>query len=129
MDYRIEKDTMGEVQVPADKYWGAQTQRSKENFKIGDGRMPIEIVKAFGYLKKAAAATNMELGVLSEEKANLIMDVCDEIIEGKLDDQFPLVVWQTGSGTQTNPDGTTYTGEWKRSGGQQGPCNPGKQTG
>ena len=102
MDYRIEKDTMGEVQVPADKYWGAQTQRSKENFKIGDGRMPIEIVKAFGYLKKAAAATNMELGVLSEEKANLIMDVCDEIIDGKLDDQFPLVVWQTGSGTQSN---------------------------
>ncbi len=102
MDYRIEKDTMGEVQVPADKYWGAQTQRSKDNFKIGDGRMPIEIVKAFGYLKKAAAATNMELGVLSEEKANLIMDVCDEIINGKLDDQFPLVVWQTGSGTQSN---------------------------
>jgi fumarate hydratase class II len=102
MDYRIEKDTMGEVQVPADKYWGAQTQRSKDNFKIGDGRMPIEIVKAFGYLKKAAAATNMELGVLPEEKANLIMDVCDEIIDGKLDDQFPLVVWQTGSGTQSN---------------------------
>ncbi len=102
MDYRIEKDTMGEVQVPADKYWGAQTQRSKDNFKIGDGRMPIEIVKAFGYLKKAAAATNMELGVLPEEKANLIMNVCDEIIDGKLDDQFPLVVWQTGSGTQSN---------------------------
>jgi fumarate hydratase class II len=102
MDYRIEKDTMGEVQVPADKYWGAQTQRSKENFKIGDGRMPIEIVKAFGYLKKAAAATNMELGVLPEEKAHLIMDVCDEIIDGKLEDQFPLVVWQTGSGTQSN---------------------------
>ena len=102
MDYRIEKDTMGEVQVPADKYWGAQTQRSKENFKIGDGRMPIEIIKAFGYLKKAAAATNLELKVLPEEKANLIMQVCDEIIEGKLDDQFPLVVWQTGSGTQSN---------------------------
>jgi len=102
MNYRIEKDTMGEVQVPADKYWGAQTQRSKENFKIGDGRMPIEIVKAFGYLKKAAAATNLELEVLPEEKANLIMQVCDEIIEGKLDDQFPLVVWQTGSGTQSN---------------------------
>ena len=102
MEYRIEKDTMGEVQVPADKYWGAQTQRSRDNFKIGDGRMPIEIVKAFGYLKKAAAATNMELGVLSEEKAHLIMDVCDEIIDGKLDDQFPLVVWQTGSGTQSN---------------------------
>jgi len=102
MKTRIEKDTMGEVKVPADKYWGAQTQRSKENFKIGDGRMPKEIVQAFGYLKKAAAATNMELGVLSEDKANLIMDVCDEIIEGKLHDQFPLVVWQTGSGTQSN---------------------------
>ncbi len=102
MDYRIEKDTMGEVQVPSDKYWGAQTQRSKENFKIGDGRMPIEIIKAFGYLKKAAAATNLELEVLPQEKANLIMEVCDEIIEGKLDDQFPLVVWQTGSGTQSN---------------------------
>lgn len=102
MKTRIEKDTMGEVNVPADKYWGAQTQRSKENFKIGDGRMPKEIVQAFGYLKKAAAATNMELGVLSEEKAYLVMQVCDEIIEGKLDDQFPLVVWQTGSGTQSN---------------------------
>ncbi|MCK5137222.1 MAG: class II fumarate hydratase [Bacteroidales bacterium] len=102
MDYRIEKDTMGEVQVPADKYWGAQTQRSKDNFKIGDGRMPIDIIKAFGFLKKAAAATNQELGVLPEEKAELIMQVCDEIIEGKLDDQFPLVVWQTGSGTQSN---------------------------
>jgi len=102
MKIRIEKDTMGEVKVPADKYWGAQTQRSKENFKIGDGRMPKEIVQAFGYLKKAAAATNLELGVLSEEKAYQIMQVCDEIIEGKLEDQFPLVVWQTGSGTQSN---------------------------
>jgi fumarate hydratase class II len=102
MKTRIEKDTMGEVNVPADKYWGAQTQRSKENFKIGDGQMPREIVQAFGYLKKAAAATNLELGVLSEEKAYLIMQVCDEIIDGKLDDQFPLVVWQTGSGTQSN---------------------------
>jgi fumarate hydratase class II len=102
MKTRIEKDTMGEVKVPADKYWGAQTQRSKDNFKIGDGRMPREIIQAFGYLKKAAAATNLELGVLSEEKAYLIMEVCDEIIEGKLDDQFPLVVWQTGSGTQSN---------------------------
>ena len=102
MDYRIEKDTMGEVKVPADKYWGAQTQRSKDNFKIGDGRMPMEIIRAFGYLKKAAAATNLELGVLPEEKASLIMQVCDEIIDGKLDDQFPLVVWQTGSGTQSN---------------------------
>ena len=102
MDYRIEKDTMGEVQVPADKYWGAQTQRSLENFKIGAGRMPLEIIEAFAYLKKAAAATNEQLGVLSEEKAGLIMQVCDEIIEGKLDEQFPLVVWQTGSGTQSN---------------------------
>jgi len=102
MNYRIEKDTMGEVQVPSDKYWGAQTQRSKENFRIGDGRMPLEIIKGFGYLKKAAAATNLELGVLPKEKADLIMQVCDEIIEGKLDDQFPLVVWQTGSGTQSN---------------------------
>ena len=102
MKTRIEKDTMGEVKVPAEKYWGAQTQRSKENFKIGDGQMPKEIIQAFGYLKKAAAATNMELGVLSEDKANLIMDVCDEIIDGKLDEQFPLVVWQTGSGTQSN---------------------------
>ena len=88
MDFRIEKDTMGEVQVPADKYWGAQTQRSKDNFKIGAGHMPIEIVKAFGYLKKAAAATNLELSVLPKEKADLIMQVCDEIIEGKLEGWF-----------------------------------------
>ncbi len=102
MNYRIEKDTMGEVKVPADKYWGAQTQRSKDNFKIGDGTMPKEIIKAFGVLKKAAAMANMELGVLPEEKAKLIIRVCDEIIEGKLLDHFPLVVWQTGSGTQSN---------------------------
>ena len=102
METRIEKDTMGEVKVPADKYWGAQTQRSKENFPIGEGRMPLEIIRAFGFLKKAAAAANLELGVLPEEKASLIMQVCDEITEGKLDDQFPLVVWQTGSGTQSN---------------------------
>jgi fumarate hydratase, class II len=102
MKTRIEKDTMGEVKVPADKYWGAQTQRSKDNFKIGDGQMPKEIIQAFGYLKKAAAATNLELGVLPEDKAYLIMQVCDEIIDGKLDDEFPLVVWQTGSGTQSN---------------------------
>lgn len=102
MDFRIEKDTMGEVEVPAEKYWGAQTQRSKDNFKIGEGKMPLDIIKAFGYLKKAAAATNMELGVLQEEKAKLIMQACDEIIDGELDDQFPLVVWQTGSGTQSN---------------------------
>ena len=102
MQYRIEKDTMGPVEVPADKYWGAQTQRSKENFKIGDGKMPAEIVRAFAYLKKAAARTNEDLGVLSKQKADLIALVCDEILEGKLDDQFPLVVWQTGSGTQSN---------------------------
>jgi len=102
MEYRIEHDTMGEVKVPADKYWGAQTQRSVNNFKIGDQKMPREIIMAFAYLKKAAALTNLDLGVLSREKADLICRVCDEILEGKLDDQFPLVVWQTGSGTQTN---------------------------
>jgi fumarate hydratase class II len=102
MKYRIEKDTMGQVEVPADKYWGAQTQRSVNNFKIGDGRMPVEIIRAFAYLKKAAALTNQELGVLPEEKAGLIAGVCDEILAGDLDDQFPLVVWQTGSGTQSN---------------------------
>ncbi|MEJ6787570.1 MAG: class II fumarate hydratase [Bacteroidia bacterium] len=102
MEYRIERDSIGEVRVPADKYWAAQTQRSLENFKIGNQKMPIEIIKAFGVLKKCAAMTNAELGVLSQEKADLISDVCDEIIDGKLDDQFPLVVWQTGSGTQSN---------------------------
>ena len=102
MEYRIEQDSIGEVKVPADKYWAAQTQRSVENFKIGNQKMPIEIIKAFGVLKKCAAMTNAELGVLSQEKADLISDVCDEIIDGKLDDQFPLVIWQTGSGTQSN---------------------------
>jgi fumarate hydratase, class II len=104
MNHRIEKDTMGPVEVPADKYWGAQTQRSINNFKIGGSRhqMPLEIIHAFAILKKAAAITNAELGVLSEDKAEAISDVCDEILEGKLDDQFPLVVWQTGSGTQSN---------------------------
>ncbi len=103
MSYRIEKDTMGEVQVPADKYWGAQTERSRNNFKIGpEASMPKEIIYAFGYLKKAAAITNFELGVLPAEKKDLIAKVCDEIMEGKLNDQFPLVVWQTGSGTQSN---------------------------
>ena len=103
MEYRIEKDTMGEVNVPAEKFWGAQTQRSVENFKIGPaGSMPKEIIEAFGFLKKAAAITNCELGVLSEEKKDAIVSVCDEIIDGKLADQFPLVVWQTGSGTQSN---------------------------
>lgn len=103
MDYRIEKDTLGEVKVPAGKYWGAQTQRSVMNFPIGpSASMPIEIIHAFGYLKKAAAITNHRLGVLPEEKKELICRVCDEITEGKLDDQFPLVIWQTGSGTQSN---------------------------
>lgn len=102
-DYRIEKDSMGEVKVPADKYWGAQTERSRNNFKIGpEASMPKEIIHAFGYLKKAAAIANYELGVLSAEKKDLICLVCDEIIAGKLDDQFPLVIWQTGSGTQSN---------------------------
>ncbi len=103
MNYRIEKDTIGEVKVPADKYWGAQTERSRNNFKIGpSGSMPLEIVKGFAYLKKAAAYTNCELGVLPAEKRDLIGQVCDEILAGKLDDQFPLVIWQTGSGTQSN---------------------------
>jgi fumarate hydratase class II len=102
MEYRIEKDSLGEVKVAANVYWGAQTQRSVENFKIGNQKMPIEIIRAFGVLKKCAAQTNWELGVLAEDKKNLIVQVCDEIIEGKLDDQFPLVIWQTGSGTQTN---------------------------
>lgn len=103
MDYRIEKDTIGEVKVPADKYWGAQTERSRNNFKIGPaGSMPMEIVRAFAYLKKAAAYTNCELGVLEEKKRDLIAEVCEEILEHKLDDQFPLVTWQTGSGTQSN---------------------------
>ena len=103
MDFRIEKDTMGDVQVPADKYWGAQTERSRNNFKIGpEASMPLEVIYGFAYLKKAAAYTNCQLGVLSEKKRDLIGKVCDEILEGKLDDQFPLVIWQTGSGTQSN---------------------------
>lgn len=103
MSFRTEHDTMGEVQVPADKYWGAQTERSRNNFKIGpEASMPKEIIHAFGYLKKAAALTNRDLGVLSADKANMIAQVCDEVIAGKLDDQFPLVIWQTGSGTQSN---------------------------
>ncbi|WP_274475489.1 class II fumarate hydratase [Mangrovimonas aestuarii] len=103
MDYRIEKDTMGDVKVPADKLWGAQTERSRNNFKIGaPASMPLEVVYGFAYLKKAAAYTNCELGVLPVEKRDLIAQVCDEILEGKHDDQFPLVIWQTGSGTQSN---------------------------
>ncbi|MCQ0112817.1 fumarase, class II [Zhouia amylolytica] len=103
MEYRIEKDTMGEVKVPADKLWGAQTERSRNNFKIGaPASMPLEVVYGFAYLKKAAAYTNCELGVLPEDKRDLIAKACDEILEGKHDDQFPLVIWQTGSGTQSN---------------------------
>lgn len=103
MSFRIEKDTMGDVQVPADKYWGAQTERSRNNFKIGPAAsMPKEIIEGFAYLKKAAAFANHELGVLTVEKRDAIGAVCDEILEGKLDDQFPLVIWQTGSGTQSN---------------------------
>ncbi|RIV30626.1 class II fumarate hydratase [Flagellimonas lutimaris] len=103
MSFRIEKDTMGEVKVPADKYWGAQTERSRNNFKIGaPASMPLDVVYGFAYLKKAAAYANQELGVLSLEKRDLIAQVCDEILDGKHDDQFPLVIWQTGSGTQSN---------------------------
>lgn len=103
MEYRIEKDTMGEVKVPANKYWGAQTERSRNNFKIGpEASMPKEIIYAFAYLKKAAAYANTELGVLPAEKRDLIGQVCDEILASRLDDEFPLVIWQTGSGTQSN---------------------------
>ncbi|MGB0829152.1 MAG: class II fumarate hydratase [Flavobacteriaceae bacterium] len=103
MEYRIEKDTLGEVQVPKNVYWGAQTERSRSNFKIGAAAsMPLEIIYGFAYLKKAAAYTNHKLGVLDQKKRDLIAQVCDEILEGQHDDQFPLVIWQTGSGTQSN---------------------------
>ena len=102
MTYRQEKDSIGYIDVPADKYWAAQTQRSSQNFRIGEDRMPLEVIRAFAILKKAAAQTNAEAGVLAPEKAVLIGRVCDEILSGELDDQFPLVVWQTGSGTQSN---------------------------
>jgi fumarate hydratase class II len=102
MKYRIETDTMGDIEVPADRYWGAQTQRSKQNFRIGGQRMPTEIIHAFAVLKKAAALTNLECGLLPKDTADVIAQVCDEITAGKLDDHFPLVVWQTGSGTQSN---------------------------
>lgn len=103
MKFRTEKDTMGEVLVPADKYWGAQTERSRNNFKIGPtASMPLEIIRGFAYLKKAAAYANCDLGVLTIEKREAIAQVCEEILEGTLDDQFPLVIWQTGSGTQSN---------------------------
>lgn len=102
MDFRIEKDTMGEVKVPNDKYWGAQTQRSTENFRIGKDHFPREMIKALGVLKKCAAMTNSQLGLLDAKKAELIIKAADEVIQGKLDEHFPLVIWQTGSGTQTN---------------------------
>lgn len=103
MTWRIEKDSMGEVRVPSDRYWGAQTQRSLDNFRIGPpGSMPVEVIHAFGYQKKASAMANGSLGVLADEKVRAIVRVCDEIIAGELDDHFPLVIWQTGSGTQTN---------------------------
>lgn len=102
MKYRKEKDSIGSVEVPADKYWGAQTQRSRENFKIGGQLIPIEVIQAYAILKKAAAYTNVKCAGFDKKKADLIADVCDEILAGKLDDQFPLVVWQTGSGTQSN---------------------------
>lgn len=102
MEYRKEKDSMGYIDVPIDKYWAAQTQRSSQNFKIGGQKMPDEIIEAFAILKKASAMANTDLGVLPADKRNIIMTVCDEILEGKLSDQFPLVVWQTGSGTQSN---------------------------
>ncbi|MCF8214335.1 MAG: class II fumarate hydratase, partial [Chitinophagaceae bacterium] len=121
MEFRIEKDTMGEVSVPANAYYGAQTQRSIDNFRIAQdiNRMPKEIIYAFAYLKKAAAITNCEAGVLSEEKSILIGEVCDEILEGKLNDYFPLVVWQTGSGTQSNMnvnEVVAYRGHVKKGG-------------
>ncbi|WP_243290374.1 class II fumarate hydratase [Bacillus sp. FJAT-47783] len=102
MSFRIERDTMGEVKVPIDKYWGAQTERSRQNFRIGIEKMPIEVIRAFAVIKRSAAKVNGELGKLNEEKAKVIMDVCDAIINGEYDEHFPLVVWQTGSGTQTN---------------------------
>lgn len=103
MEFRIEKDTLGEIKVPKNQKWGAQTERSRNNFKIGPAAsMPLDIIYGFAYLKKAAAYANAELGVLSEEKRDLIAQVCDEILDGKLDDEFPLVIWQTGSGTQSN---------------------------
>ena len=103
MSYSIENATLGEVKVPANAYWGPQTERSRGNFKIGaSASMPLEIVYGFAYLKKAAAYTNCDSGILEESKRDLIVKVCDEILSGKLDDQFPLVIWQTGSGTQTN---------------------------
>ncbi|MFW5614580.1 MAG: lyase family protein, partial [Campylobacter hyointestinalis] len=102
MEFRIEKDTMGEIKVPNDKYWGAQTERSLENFRIGKGTMPSEVIEGFAYLKKACAIVNNKLGRLDDSKTKAISQACDEVLAGKLDGNFPLVVWQTGSGTQSN---------------------------
>ena len=102
MEYRIEHDSMGEIKVPANKYWGAQTERSLENFRISTEKIPNEIIKSFAILKRAAAMANCELGILSQEKCDIISKVCDEISADKLDGHFPLAVWQTGSGTQSN---------------------------
>jgi fumarate hydratase class II len=102
MDFRVERDSMGEINVPADRYWGAQTQRSLEHFKIGGDRFPREMIRALGILKKCAAVVNTELGLLPQEKAKHIVSAADEVIKGDLDAHFPLVIWQTGSGTQTN---------------------------
>src|ERR1700733_12615078 len=110
MEFRVETDSMGAIQVPMDRYWGAQTQRSLENFKIGGHRFAPSVIRAFGIVKKAAAITNLKLGKLEETKASLIVRACDEVILGKLDDHFPLVVWQTGSGTQSNMNANEVIG-------------------
>lgn len=102
MEYRTEHDSMGEVQVPADRYWGAQTQRSYQNFRIGIEKIPNEVIRAFAILKKAAAMANNRLGKMDDKRAGLIAQACDEILEGRLEGNFPLAVWQTGSGTQSN---------------------------
>ena len=102
MNTRVEHDSMGEIEVPADRYWGAQTQRSYQNFKISEEKMPFAVISAFAHLKMAAAKVNLKNGTLNEEKAEMILRVCDEILTGKLDEHFPLSVWQTGSGTQSN---------------------------
>jgi len=126
MSTRTETDSLGEIQVPKDKLYGAQTQRSVENFKIGTQQMPIEVIRAFGYVKKAAAIVNCELGNLSEEKKDPIIQACNAIIEGKLDDHFPLVVWQTGSGTQTNMNVNEVISNWciQKMGGKLGSKDP-----
>ena len=126
MEYRIESDTMGEVKVPVDMYYGAQTARSLMNFKIGGERFPRELIRALGVLKKAAALTNNELGMISDDKTKLIVEAADEVISGKLDEHFPLVVWQTGSGTQTNMNSNEVIANRaiEISGGELGSKNP-----